>query len=157
VSVLVAQGSYFPALIVFGAAALSDAVDGPVARARNQASDRGGWLDPFADKVLVVGVLAALAIRGLVPPWALLAVAAREVAALGLRARSPRSLPATADGKTKTVLQALAIAATLLAAGAGSDEIAAVAAALLIAAVALTLVSGVRLMHRAFQTAPDAR
>ena len=156
-SLLIAQGSYVPALAVFGAAALSDAVDGPVARARHETSDRGRWLDPFADKVLVVGALAALEIRDLVPPWALLLIAAREVAALWVRERSPRALPAAADGKVKTALQALAIAATLLAAGSGSPAIAVAATAILVAAVALTLVSGVRLMHRAFQTTADAR
>lgn len=156
-SFLIAQASYAPALVVFSAAALTDAIDGPVARARHETSDRGRWLDPFADKVLVIGVLAALEIRDLVPAWALLLVAAREVAALWIRARSPRPLPATADGKAKTVSQALAIAATLVGAATGSSEIAAAASAVLVAAVALTLVSGVRLMHRAFQTAPDAR
>jgi phosphatidylglycerophosphate synthase len=107
--------------------------------------------------VLVVGVLAALEIRDLVPPWALLTVAAREVAALWLRGRSARPLPATADGKVKTVLQAVAVAATLLAAATGSSDIAVAASALLTAAVALTIASGVRLIHRALQTAPDAR
>ena len=141
VIVLVATGSDTLALVVFAAAALSDAIDGPVARARDEVTARGEWLDPLADKVLIAGTLAALAARGLVPLWALVIVLGRELAAIAVRSRSPHPLPATADGKAKTVLQAVAVAMTLLAA----------------AALGLTIVSGLRLILRAAQTAAHAR
>ena len=82
VIVLVATGSDTLALVVFAAAALSDAIDGPVARARDEVTARGEWLDPLADKVLIAGTLAALAARGLVPLWALVIVLGRELAAM---------------------------------------------------------------------------
>jgi len=157
VIVLVATGSDTLALVVFAAAALSDAIDGPVARARDEVTARGEWLDPLADKVLIAGTLAALAARGLVPLWALVIVLGRELAAIAVRSRSPHPLPATADGKAKTVLQALAVAMTLLAADAGSAPVAATAAIVLAAALGLTVVSGLRLILRAAQTAAHAR
>ena len=153
VIVLVATGSDTLALVVFAAAALSDAIDGPVARARDEVTARGEWLDPLADKVLIAGTLAALAARGLVPLWALVIVLGRELAAIAVRSRSPHPL----DGKAKTVLQALAVAMTLLAADAGSALLAATAAIVLAAALGLTIVSGLRLILRAAQTAAHAR
>ena len=145
------------AFVLFLAAGITDAIDGFLAKRFGMATELGAYLDPLADKVLIAGTLAALAARGLVPLWALVIVLGRELAAIAVRSRSPHPLPATADGKAKTVLQALAVAMTLLAADAGSAPVAATAAIVLAAALGLTVVSGLRLILRAAQTAAHAR
>jgi CDP-diacylglycerol--glycerol-3-phosphate 3-phosphatidyltransferase len=142
------------ALVVFAAAALSDALDGHIARSRHEVTALGAAADPLADKVLVVGTLAALAFRGLAPAWAVALIAAREVAAVG--ARTGRSLPASGDGKAKTSLQMLACAGLIAAAALTSDAILVGATIVLGLALALTVFSGVRLMVRATQTRADA-
>ena len=148
---LVATGDTSLALFVFLAAAATDALDGPLARRRG-ATAFGAALDPLADKILVVGTLAALTIRGLAPAWALVIILARELVAIEVRARAPLVLGASADGKAKTVLQVAAIALLLATAAWTSAALAAPAYAVLAAATALTVLSGVRLVLRAKQT-----
>ena len=152
---LIATGDAPLALALFLAAAATDALDGPLARRRGTTAF-GAALDPFADKILVVGSLAALAIRGIAPAWAVLLVLARELVAIEVRARSPHAVSASADGKAKTVLQVAAVALLLAAAAWPATGLAATANATLVAATALTLLSGVRLVLRARQTTPDA-
>ena len=137
------------ALSLFVVAVLSDVADGALARARREVTPLGAAIDPFADKVLIVGTLAALSVRGLAPLWATGVVLARELLALEVRARASRPLPATVDGKAKTILQAAAVTALIASALAPSAALAIAANMLLLAAVALTVLSGVRLVRRA--------
>jgi CDP-diacylglycerol--glycerol-3-phosphate 3-phosphatidyltransferase len=149
---LIALGENSAALMVFLVAAATDAVDGPLARSRGRTTALGAALDPLADKILVVGTLLALALRGITPAWAVAVIVARELVALELRARSRQVLSAGVDGKAKTVLQVAATVALLAAAAWPSTGLAPAANALLGAAAALTLLSGVRLVLRARQT-----
>ncbi len=127
------------ALAVFGVAAATDALDGWLARRRGLATPLGAALDPLADKILVLGTLTALAIRGLVPPWALAAIAGRELAVTALRAAGVTSTSARGWGKVKVIVQDTAAAALLaaLAFPALGEE----ARLLLVLAVAITLAS----------------
>jgi Phosphatidylglycerophosphate synthase len=152
VIVLVAAGDPAAALAVFAIAAATDAADGPLARRGAGATPLGAALDPLADKVLVVGTLLALALRGTAQPLAVLLILGRELVAALLRARAPHALGASLDGKAKTVLQMAACLALLGSAGWPSAGLAPAANALLVAAAALTLLSGVRLVLRARQT-----
>jgi CDP-diacylglycerol--glycerol-3-phosphate 3-phosphatidyltransferase len=149
---LIASGDPSLALLVFLAAAATDAADGPLARRRGGATTIGAALDPLADKVLVVGTLAALALQGVAPAWAVALIVARELIAIEARARAPRAVGATADGKAKTVLQVAAIALLLGTAAWPAAGLAPAANALVVAAAALTVLSGVRLVLRAKQT-----
>ena len=149
---LIAIGDAGVALAVFLVAAATDALDGPLARRRGATTALGAALDPLADKVLVVGALAALALRGIAPMWAVLLILGRELVAVELRARSPRELRASLDGKTKTVLQVTATLGLLASAAWPSAGLGPAANALVVAAAALTLLSGVRLVLRARQT-----
>ena len=151
----IATGDVWLALLVFLGAAATDALDGPVARRRG-ATAFGAALDPLADKVLVIGTLAALAIRGIAPAWAVLLIMARELVAIELRATSAHAVAASPDGKAKTVLQIAAVALLLAVAAWPAAGLAAAANAALVAATALTLLSGVRLVLRARQTTADA-
>ena len=151
---LIAIGDASLALLVFVGAACTDALDGPLARRRG-ATAFGAALDPLADKVLVVGTLGALALRGIAPAWAVVLILARELVAIEVRARSPHAVAASADGKAKTVLQVAAIALLLATAAWPAPGLATATNAVLAAATALTVLSGVRLVLRAKQTTAD--
>jgi CDP-diacylglycerol--glycerol-3-phosphate 3-phosphatidyltransferase len=149
---LIATDGLLAALLIFLGAAATDALDGPLARRRGDTTRLGAALDPLADKVLVVGAFAALTLRGLAPAWAVVLIVARELVAVEVRARAPHAVGATADGKAKTVLQVATVAALLAGAIWPSAVLATAANALLVAATALTVLSGVRLVLRAKQT-----
>ena len=73
------------ALALFMVASLTDWVDGYIARKYNQVSDFGKFLDPLADKLLVVSCMCMLCQWGRMPAWALMVVLTREFAVTGLR------------------------------------------------------------------------
>ena len=150
----IATGDASLALLIFIGAAATDALDGPLARRRG-ATAVGAALDPLADKILVVGTLAALAIRGIAPAWALVLILARELVAIEVRARAGHPVVASADGKAKAVLQVSAIALLLATAAWPALGLGAAANVVLVAATALTVLSGVKLVVRAKQTTAD--
>lgn len=88
-------GQYGLAFSAFVIAGLSDGVDGFIARHFNQRSELGAWLDPIADKLLLVSVFVVLGYLGKLPAWLVLAAVARDVliiAGVGLAAALGRSL-----------------------------------------------------------------
>lgn len=72
-------------LAVFIIASLTDYVDGYIARKYEQVSDFGKFLDPLADKLLVIAAMAMFCQWGQMPAWALMIVLTREFAVTGLR------------------------------------------------------------------------
>ena len=152
VVLLLAPDTAIFALSLFTLAALTDAVDGPLARRLRATSALGAFLDPLADKVLVLGTLLALLGHDAVDAWVVAVIFGREVVATGLRgvaAGRGVSIEASAYGKAKTVFQAVAVAGLLLALAVPTAEIAAAAGVALAGAVALTVASGVDLVLRA--------
>lgn len=73
------------ALAIFIIASLTDYVDGQIARTRNQVTDFGKFLDPLADKLLVIAAMVIFCEWGKLPAWALMLVLTREFAVTGLR------------------------------------------------------------------------
>ena len=73
------------ALAVFIVASLTDFIDGHIARKHNQISDFGKFLDPLADKLLVIAAMVMFCEWGMFPAWALMLVLTREFAVTGLR------------------------------------------------------------------------
>lgn len=73
------------ALAVFSVASITDYVDGQIARKWNQVSDFGKFLDPLADKLLVISAMCVFCQWGKFPAWALMIVLTREFAVTGLR------------------------------------------------------------------------
>lgn len=67
------------ALGVFLAAGVTDALDGLIARLANQRTTLGRYLDPLADKLLLVTAFVVLSVRGAIPVWATIIVASRDV------------------------------------------------------------------------------
>jgi len=78
-SAALAAGEYFAALAFFIAAAVSDGVDGYLAKRFGWTSDLGRFLDPLADKLLLIVVFVQCAWLGLIPWWLTAAVVARDV------------------------------------------------------------------------------
>ena len=98
-------GNRFAALVVFVIASLTDLLDGYIARHYNQVTDFGKFMDPLADKVLVLTAMACFCAAGCFPDWALAIVIAREFAVSGLRlvaVDNGRVIAAGWSGKVKT-------------------------------------------------------
>ena len=72
-------------LVIFIVASLTDYVDGQIARKCNQVTDFGKFLDPLADKLLVIAAMVMFCEWGKFPGWALMIVLTREFAVTGLR------------------------------------------------------------------------
>lgn len=103
---------YFWALLVFAAASITDRLDGKIARERNLITNFGKFLDPLADKILVIFALACFVSLGLSNIWCLLIVVAREFMVTFIRLLAVENgvvLAANKWGKTKTVSQIVAI------------------------------------------------
>lgn len=86
VPVIIAQllsGNDPAAFVIFVLAGLSDAVDGALARRLDARTEIGAYLDPIADKALMISVYALLGWRGLVPDWLVIVVIFRDVLIMG--------------------------------------------------------------------------
>jgi CDP-diacylglycerol---glycerol-3-phosphate 3-phosphatidyltransferase len=98
----------FIATLIYVGAALTDFLDGYLARKRKQISVLGKFLDPLADKLLVTSVLVYLAAMDRCPAWLVVALLARELAVTGLRSIATTEglvISASDSGKQKTALQ----------------------------------------------------
>jgi len=141
---------------IFLFAAATDSVDGWVARRWHGVTTWGQLADPIADKLLIIGSLASLAIIGELPVWAVVVIVAREAAVTVLRIvlvkRLDLVIPASVWGKAKTVSQVVAVAAFLL-----PGMPATVAMALLYLAVLLTIWSGLEYAFRTGRLTRAAR
>ena len=107
----------FIGVAIFLAAAVTDWLDGYVARKRGQITPFGAWLDPIADKLLVASALLALVELRLAPAWMVLIILGRELAVTGLRniaLLQGFSIEVSDLGKVKMAVQVFAITAIIL-------------------------------------------
>lgn len=105
------------AIALFIIAALTDILDGSLARSRNEVTNLGKFLDPIADKLLVLAGLLVLTVKFDVSAWLILIVFARELMVMGIRmiaAGEGVVVAASIWGKVKTVTQIIAIVAYML-------------------------------------------
>ena len=105
------------ALAIFIIASLTDLIDGKIARKYNLITDFGKFMDPLADKLLVVSAMLMFVEQHQMPAWALLLVVAREFAVTGLRliaVDNGRVIAAAWSGKIKTASTMVAICLMLL-------------------------------------------
>jgi CDP-diacylglycerol--glycerol-3-phosphate 3-phosphatidyltransferase len=130
------------AAIVFAIAALTDGLDGYIARSQQSVTTFGKVMDPVADKLMVAAALIALVSLDRLDAWVAMVIIAREFAVSGLRIAAGQQgvvIPASPLGKLKTIVQVAAVLALI----AASDPDAAWVLTLVYAMVVVTVVSGV--------------
>src|SRR5919106_5693412 len=128
------------AAAVFALAALSDGLDGYIARRRRSVTTFGKLMDPLADKLLIVAALVSLVSLGRLAAWVAMVIIAREVAVTVLRAIAAESgvvIAASWLGKLKTALQGAAVFGLII-----WDPAPVAVDALVYVAVAVTVISG---------------
>lgn len=134
---------------VFATAAITDRFDGHIARKRGQVTDFGKIADPMADKALTGSALIGLSMLGDLPWWITVTILVREIGITLLRFAVIRFgvIPASPGGKIKTFLQVVAIGLYVLPLPPFFDIPKAI---VLYLALALTVVTGVDYLVRAF-------
>ena len=148
-------GTGIAAFVVFVLAAITDFLDGWLARRRDEVSPLGVFMDLTADKVLVAGVLVAMVEAGLTPTWMVATIVIRELVVSGVRqvaAAADVVIPARPLGKAKTATTLVGMALLLLAFDAmtggplagvvAADALEAVGFWTMVIATVLTVVSG---------------
>lgn len=147
------------ATAIFALAALSDRIDGHLARSRNLVTDLGKLLDPIADKALVGTALILLWVPlHVLPWWVPVVVLVRELGITVMRffLKKYVVLPASKGGKLKTTLQLTAIILFLLPLDHLPGFVGVVAWVILGAAIAVTVVTGVDYAIKGAQIYRDA-
>lgn len=108
---------YLLGVTIFLAAALTDYLDGRIARSRDQVSRLGKLLDPLADKLLISAALISLVENHLAPAWAVVIIVGREFAVTGLRSIAATEgvvISASSVGKFKMWAQVITVALLIL-------------------------------------------
>lgn len=134
---------------VYATAAATDTLDGQIARRRKLVTDLGKFLDPLADKLLVITVLAILVSSNVLAFWVVVVIFAREFVITGLRfvaAQQGVVIGASPWGKSKTLTQNLMIMLLIL--SRPYPQIHAVAMASVGLAVFATVLSGLDYLWR---------
>ena len=135
---------------IYALACVTDTLDGHIARSRNLITDFGKFMDPIADKLLVMSALVVLTAQGRMPDWVCILMLAREFLVSGFRlvaVENGRVTVAGPLGKLKTVFQMIATIALMLLVPVEGDALlgpvgVTLANVLMYIALALTVVSG---------------
>ena len=128
-------------LAIFIVASLTDYVDGYIARHYNQVTDFGKFLDPLADKLLVIAAMSMFCEWGMFPAWALMIVLTREFAVSGLRmVAGPKGkvIAAGWSGKVKTFSTMVGLCVMM-----ALPQVTWISVAVMVVIVGTTLYSGV--------------
>jgi len=143
---LVLEGQLMWACWVFVAAGISDALDGFIAKRFNMETELGKYLDPLADKALLVSVYVSLGIEGYIPNWLVIMVVFRDVLIVGGALRFETmthslTMQPLMISKVNTTLQIVLAAAVMASAGYGNELDSALDAVVILNAMA-TVLSG---------------
>jgi CDP-diacylglycerol--glycerol-3-phosphate 3-phosphatidyltransferase len=141
------------AVLAFAVAIYTDKLDGDIARSRNLVTDFGKIADPIADKLLIGSALVMLSVLGELPWWITVVILVREWGITALRFFVIRYgvIPASRGGKLKTVVQTAAIFLYLLPLGSFAPWLVWVAFAVMVAAVVITVWTGVEYVVEALR------
>jgi cardiolipin synthase len=117
----IASGFMLAAFVLFLVAGVSDGVDGFLAKRFNMTSELGSYLDPLADKALIVSIYVTLGIAGTIPRWLVILVVSRDIMIIGAVMLSwligaPVKMKPLLVSKLNTVVQ-IVFACTVLASG----------------------------------------
>lgn len=151
---------YFPtkltsllAMLFFILASLTDLFDGFLARKYNIVTSMGKFLDPLADKLLIISVLIMLVQVGWLEAWIVIIIVGRETMITGLRAIAAEKgqvIPADRYGKLKTILQVVAICPLILHYTWWGFDPKPIGHLLIFVALILTVFSGANYLYRFF-------
>lgn len=139
------------AFAVFAVAAISDHIDGHLARSRGLITDFGKLLDPIADKLLIGSALIVLSALGELPWWITVVILLREVGITvwRLTIAKTRVIAASSGGKLKTVLQIFAIGLYLLPLGDAAQWVLISREVFMFLAVIITVATGIQYLWAA--------
>lgn len=143
------RSASYLAFVAFFIAALTDGLDGAIARRMDLVTPNGQLWDPIADKILVLAAMGGLVAVGRFPIWGAVIIVVRELVVTALRitaTRRGRGFPPSRTGKAKTGAELLAVLLYILPADTvpGAIEL-----GVLILAVSLAVISGVDYLRRA--------
>ena len=114
---LIYSDNHIAAALVFAYCSFSDVADGRLARKHNLVSEKGNYIDPLADKILMIGTLTILAYQGIILLWAYCVIVGRDVLITMYRnylIGKDKPLVTSQYGKWKTVFQHVMIIVILL-------------------------------------------
>ncbi|RDY26850.1 CDP-diacylglycerol--glycerol-3-phosphate 3-phosphatidyltransferase [Romboutsia weinsteinii] len=145
------ESKYLISCIIFIVASITDAMDGHIARKHNLVTDFGKFMDPLADKLLVIAALTCMIEVGLVPAWMVIIIVSRELTVSILRAIAAadgKVIAASGGGKIKTITQMLSVVVLLLGAQYNNSTILLVGGVLILVATLITLYSGFEYLYK---------
>ena len=143
--------NYYLAAIVFIVASITDLFDGKIARKYHLVTNFGKFMDPLADKLLVISALICMIEVDLVSSWMVIIIVARELTVSILRAIAAadgKVIAASGGGKLKTISQMIAIPLLLLGAQFGSNILLSIGNITILIATLLTLYSGWEYLYK---------
>ncbi|MBQ6409990.1 CDP-diacylglycerol--glycerol-3-phosphate 3-phosphatidyltransferase [Candidatus Saccharibacteria bacterium] len=138
-------------IVCFSLAAITDKIDGHLARKNKQVTDFGAFLDPLADKMLINLTFLALVVLNIMPLWMFAVILIRDFAVDGMRmmaAKKGTVIPANIFGKLKTTIQMITIITILLNRILNFEPLAITNTILLYIVVFLTILSGAIYLFR---------
>ena len=139
------------AMSIFILASITDWLDGYLARKLNQSTDFGRFMDPLADKILVMAAMVYMVVLGDIAPWILILIESREFIVAGVRmvaANKNVVIAAGFWGKLKTVIQMIMIPVVLSGLGEYCIFLHVIGIILIIASVALTIISAIDYIYK---------
>lgn len=145
------QNHYLIACLIFIIASITDALDGYIARKNNLVTDFGKFMDPLADKLLVISALICMIESSLVAGWMVIIIVARELTVSILRAIAAaegKVIAASGGGKIKTISQMLAIIILLIGANSNNILLLQVGTIFMLIATFFTLYSGAEYLYK---------
>jgi cardiolipin synthase len=152
----IVNGRHTLALALFACAALTDGLDGLLARRFGQITHVGAYLDPIADKVLLSGVYLSLAVAGSVPWWFVMVIFGRDLfllasSGIALLFTGYRQFRPSVWGKASTLVQIACALAWMAQNAVNSPAVHALAAGLIWPTAALTVWSALHYSWRGFR------
>jgi cardiolipin synthase len=141
----ISQGLMWVAFVLFLAAGVSDAIDGFLAKRFHMTTVLGAYLDPLADKALIVSIYVTLGVNGYIPRWLVILVVSRDILIIGgimlsWVMGSPLKIKPLLVSKLNTVVQ-IAFACVVLASLGFRFEVPLLTSALTVLVAVLTLLS----------------
>lgn len=139
------------ACLIFIFASITDALDGKIARKYNLVTDFGKFMDPLADKLLVISALTCMIEVGLVSSWMVIIIVSRELSVSILRAIAAaegKVIAASSGGKLKTTTQMISVVVLLLGAQYQNQLILNIGNIFILIATLITLYSGGEYLYK---------